>query len=161
MNKISLVIVDDHALLRETWGFIMNSHPRFRVLGEFGRGEEAVEFCRLNKPDLAMMDINLPGVINGLEATVMIRKFSPTTKVIAVSLHNQPVFARKMIEAGAKGYITKNSSKEEMIRGLLEVANGGRYICDEIKENLSAEMLSGKKQIPDLHKIPVIFCLMG
>jgi DNA-binding NarL/FixJ family response regulator len=147
MDKIGLVIVEDHALLRETWGFILNNHPGFKVLAEFGRGEEAVEFCRLYKPDLVMMDINLPGIVNGLEATAMIRKYSPATKVIAVSLHNQPVFARKMVEAGAKGYITKNSSKEEMIQGLLEVSKGGCYICAEIKENLSAEMLNGKKEM--------------
>jgi DNA-binding NarL/FixJ family response regulator len=146
MDKISLVIVDDHALLRETWSVILNSHPNFKVLAEFGKGEEAVEFCRVNHPDLVTMDINLAGVLNGLEATKQILKFSPKTKVVAVSLHNQPTFARKMIEAGAMGYLTKNSPKEEMILALKEVAKGKKYICNEIKEILSEEILTGKKE---------------
>jgi two-component system invasion response regulator UvrY len=145
MEKISLIIVDDHALLRETWGFILNNHPRFTVLAETGKGEEAVVLCKLHKPDIVMMDINLPGM-NGVDATRQITTLSQT-KVIGVSLHSQPGYAKKMMKAGALGYITKNSPREEMIRGLTEVAEGKKYICNEIKDILSEEMLSGSKEI--------------
>jgi DNA-binding NarL/FixJ family response regulator len=145
MEKISLIIVDDHALLRETWGYILNNHPRFKVIAETGKGEEAVDLCKIHKPDIVMMDINMPGM-NGIDATKEITATPSRTKVVGISLHSQPGYAKKMINAGAVGYITKNSPKEEMIRGLTEVSEGKKYICNEIKEILSEEILSGSKE---------------
>jgi two-component system invasion response regulator UvrY len=145
MEKISLIIVDDHALLRETWSFILNSRSEFKVIAETGRGEEAIDLCKIHKPDIVMMDINLPGM-NGVEATGKIIAASPKTKVIGISLHNQPGYAKRMMKAGAVGYITKNSPQKEMIFGLNEIANGKKYICAEIKNILSEEILTEKKE---------------
>jgi two-component system invasion response regulator UvrY len=145
MEKISLIIVDDHMLIRETWSLILNGHSDFKVIAETGNGEEAVELCKLHKPDIVMMDINLPGM-SGVDATKEIIKASPGTKVVGISLHNQPAYAKKMMKAGARGYITKNSKREEMLEGLLEVAKGQKYICKEIKNILSEEMLVDKKE---------------
>jgi two-component system invasion response regulator UvrY len=145
MEKISIIIVDDHTLLRDTWSEILNSNPDFFVIASTGSGEEALNLCRLHKPCIVMMDINLPGM-NGVEATKEIIKLSPKTRVIGISLHNQPSYAKKMMKAGAYGYITKNSTREEMINGLKQVAQGKKYICDEIKNILSEEMLSEGKE---------------
>jgi DNA-binding NarL/FixJ family response regulator len=82
------------------------------------------------------MDINLPG-INGIEATHLIRKFSPGSKIIGVSLHTQPAYARKMIQEGAMGYVTKNSPCEEMFQAIIEVQNRRKYICEAIKDIIS------------------------
>jgi two-component system invasion response regulator UvrY len=89
------------------------------------------------------MDINLPGM-NGIEATQLIRKYSPVSKILGVSLHTQPTYARKMIQKGAMGYVTKNSSREEMFKAIMEIQNGRKYICDEIKNILSEQVISGE-----------------
>jgi two-component system invasion response regulator UvrY len=91
------------------------------------------------------MDINLPG-INGIEATEQIRKFSPGSKILGVSMHNQPGFARRMIQKSALGYVTKNSSREEMIEAIMEVSAGRKYLCREIKDRLSDQLINEEDQ---------------
>ena len=145
MEKITILIADDHMLVRETWSFILNTDERFNVVGETGSGEEAVELSKQLRPDIVIMDINLPGM-NGIEATQLIRKFSPASKVLGVSLHTQPTYARKMIQKGALGYVTKNSSREEMFKAIIEVSEGRRYICEEIKNILSEQVMGGDDQ---------------
>src|SRR5438874_3832927 len=141
MEKITILIADDHTLVRETWSFILNSDPRFYVVAECGSGEEAVEMAKNLRPAIVIMDINMPG-INGIEATQLIRKYSPGSKILGVSLHTLPTYARKMLQRGAMGYVTKNSSREEMFKAIVEVSRGNKYICDEIKNILSEQMLN-------------------
>lgn len=145
MEKITILIADDHTLVRETWSFILNTDARFTVIAESGNGEDAVEQARQLRPDIVIMDINLPGM-NGIEATQQIRKYSPASRILGVSLHTQPTYARKMIQKGAMGYVTKNSSREEMFKAITEIQAGRRYICDEIKNILSEQVLSGEDQ---------------
>ena len=144
-DKITILIADDHTLVRETWSFILNSDPRFYVVAECGSGEEAVEMAKNLRPEVVIMDINLPG-INGIEATELVKKFSPNSKIVGVSLHTQPTYARKMMQKGATGYVTKNSSKEEMFKAIVEVYNGRKYVCEEIKNILSEQVISGEDQ---------------
>ena len=136
MEKISILIADDHTLVRETWSFILNTDPRFTVIAESANGEEAIEMARQLRPNIVIMDINMPGM-NGIEATQQIRKYSPGSRILGVSLHTQPTYARKMIQKGAMGYVTKNSSREEMFKAIMEIQNGKKYICEEIKNILS------------------------
>ncbi len=145
MEKITILIADDHTLVRETWSFILNTDERFKVIAESGSGEEAVELAKQLRPNVVIMDINLPG-INGIEATQLIRKFSPASKILGVSLHTQPTYARKMIQKGAMGYVTKNSSREEMFKAIMEIQSGKKYICDEIKNILSEQVINGEDQ---------------
>ncbi|HEY0039573.1 MAG TPA: response regulator transcription factor [Flavisolibacter sp.] len=152
MEKITILIADDHTLVRETWSFILNTDARFNVIAECGSGEEAVELAKQLRPNIVIMDINLPG-INGIEATQQIRKFSPASKILGVSLHTQPTYARKMIQKGAMGYVTKNSSREEMFKAIIEVQNGRRYICDEIKNILSEQVINGEDQQTGLNAL--------
>ena len=142
MKTLTILIADDHTLVRETWSFILNTDPRFTVVAESGTGEEAVELAKKLRPNIVIMDINLPG-INGIEATQQIRKFSPGSRILGVSLHTQPTYARKMMQKGAMGYVTKNSSREEMFKAILEIQAGKKYICDEIKNILSEQVISG------------------
>ena len=144
MEKITILIADDHTLVRETWSFILNTDERFTVIAESGNGEEAVELAKQFRPDIVIMDINLPG-INGIEATQQIRKFSPASRILGVSLHTQPTYARKMIQKGAMGYVTKNSSREEMFKAIMEIQAGRRYICEEIKNILSEQVINGEE----------------
>src|SRR5215471_20342347 len=130
MKKITIIITEDHTLIRQTWNFLLNSDPRLQVIADCGTGEEAVELATKLRPDVVIMDINLRG-INGIEATQQIRKFSPGSKILGVSLHTQPAYARKMMQKGAMGYVTKNSPKEEMFKAIIEVYNGKKYVCEE------------------------------
>ena len=145
MEKISILIVDDHMLVRQTWGFVVNSDARFGVIAECANGEEAIELSRQLQPDVVIMDINLPG-INGIEATEQIRNFSPGSKILGISIHSEPVFARKMFQKGASGYLTKNSCREEMFEAILEVSEGRKYICREIKNRISDELFNMENQ---------------
>lgn len=143
-KKITIMITDDHTLLRQSLSMMLNSEPEFRVVAECGSGEEAVELARDNRPDVVLMDYNLPGM-NGIEATQLIRKFSPGSKVVGVSLHSHPAYARKMMQSGAMGYLTKNSSHDEMVTAITEVHNNRKYVCNEIKNALSEQMIGGQE----------------
>ena len=145
MEKVTILIADDHTLVRETWSYILNTDKRFQVIAECGNGEEAVELARQLRPQIVIMDINLPGM-NGIEATELIRKYSPASRILGVSLHTQPTYARKMMQKGAMGYVTKNSSREEMFKAITEIMNGRRYICEEIKNILSEQIITGEDQ---------------
>ena len=140
MEKITILIADDHTLVRETWSFILNNDPRFKVVAECGSGEEAVEKAKNLRPNIVIMDINLPGM-NGIETTPLVRKYSPASKILGVSLHTQPAYAKKMMQAGALGYVTKNSGREEMFKAIIEIWEGRKYICNEIKNILSDQLL--------------------
>jgi DNA-binding NarL/FixJ family response regulator len=152
MEKINVLIADDHKLIRETWSYILNSDPRFQVIAECGDSEQAVEVTKIKRPHIVLMDINIMP-ISGFEATERIKRVSPSTKVIGVSMHSQPAYAKRMLQIGAKGYVTKNSSKEEMIKAILEVNDGSKYVCEEIKNNISELVLEENKDIPNVNAL--------
>lgn len=145
MKKTTILIADDHTLIRQAWNLILSSDERFEVVGEAGSGEEAVLLVEQLRPDIVIMDINLPG-ITGIEATQIIRKLYPATKVLGVSMHTQPAFVRRMLKQGAMGYVTKNSSREELCKAILEVKSNRKYVCEEIKEILSEQMICGDEE---------------
>lgn len=142
MKKNTLLIIDDHTLVRETWRLILDQHPAFTVVGEAGTAAQGIELAKKLRPAVVIMDINLPDS-SGIEATRAIRKELPSARVLAVSLHTHPAYARRMIREGAQGYLTKNSSREEMFTALLEILGGKKYICREIKNILSEQLLGG------------------
>lgn len=152
MEKISVLIADDHKLIRETWSYILNNDSRFEVIAECGDSEQAVEMSKIKRPQIVLMDINMMP-ISGFEATERIRKVSPLSKVIGVSMHSQPAYAKKMLQIGARGYVTKNSSKEEMIKAIMEVHNGNKYVCDEIKNNISDQVLEDNSDAPNVNAL--------
>jgi len=140
MEKISILLVDDHRLIRDSWSFILNSDPRFEVVAETSNGEEAIEMAFNIKPDVILMDVNMTPV-NGFDATRQIRKMMPDSKIIGVSMHSMPAYAKRMLQLGALGYVTKNSSKEEMLTAILEVNEGNKFICEEVKSILAQQEL--------------------
>jgi two-component system invasion response regulator UvrY len=142
MKKISILIAEDHQLIRQTWSFILETYPNFFIVGECASGEQAIELVKSLRPDVVLMDINLNGM-NGMDATEQIRKFYPETKVLAVSLHTQLSYARKIMQMGAMGYLTKNASRQEMVDAILHIVSGKKYICNEIKDFISEQMIDG------------------
>ncbi|WP_276504680.1 response regulator [Terrimonas pollutisoli] len=138
MEKITILLVDDHKLIRDSWAFILNSDSRFTVIGETSSGEEAIEIAGEKRPQIILMDVNMTP-INGFDATRQIHKISPESRIIAVSMHTMPAYAKRMMQLGAMGYVTKNSSKEEMVTAIIEVNNGKKYICEEVKAILAEQ----------------------
>lgn len=143
MSNISFLIADDHALIRQTWDILLSTHSRYQVIGESSTGEQAVALAGQLRPDIVIMDINMPDV-DGLEATRRIRLCAPATRVIGVSAHTQPAFARRMLQSGAWGYVTKSSSTKEFFAAIAAVLQGTRYFCEEIKNSITEQALSGE-----------------
>lgn len=152
MEKIAIILVDDHKLIRDSWSFILNSDPRFSVVGETSNGEDAVQIAKTLKPNIVLMDVNMSPV-NGFDATKLITKYSPGSKVIAVSMHTMPAYAKRMMQLGAMGYVTKNSSKDEMIKAILEVSSGRKYICEEVKNILAQKELEEETTQGDMNHL--------
>jgi DNA-binding NarL/FixJ family response regulator len=135
-DMISILIADDHKLIRETWTIILNRDSRFKVIGSCSNSEDAVRMVGELNPDIVLMDINMQP-FSGIEATRQIREQSPQTRIIGVTMHSQPAYAKKMLQLGASGYVTKNSSKEEMVNAIMQVAAGNKFLCEEIQELLA------------------------
>jgi two-component system, NarL family, invasion response regulator UvrY len=133
--KIRLVLVDDHEMVRETWKLILEQDHRIDIIAECGSGTEAIGIAHELSPDVILMDINMFPV-NGFEATRKILRSCPDIKIIGVSVNDQPGYARNMIQLGARGFVTKNISQEEMIEAIMEVFNGRSYICRELRDKM-------------------------
>jgi two-component system, NarL family, invasion response regulator UvrY len=152
MGKITVLIVDDHTLIRETWSFLLGRNENFDVIAEVGDGQKAIDIARDKRPNIVLLDINMTP-LNGFDVLKMIRRQSPGSKVIAVSMHSQPAYAKKMLRMGAKGYITKNSPRQEMLDAIIDVNNGNTYICQEVKNILSDQMLSEEDNTAGLNQL--------
>jgi DNA-binding NarL/FixJ family response regulator len=127
LNRATVLIADDNLFFRESLREVLSGSEEFILGGEATNGEEAISLTKEISPDIILMDINMP-VVNGLEATPRILRENPHVKIIALSLHKEYVYCRKMMELGAKGYIIKTTPFTEIIVALKEVAAGGEYI---------------------------------
>jgi len=135
-KQTTIIIVDDHVLIAETWATLIGLDPRFSVVKVYDNTQTMLDEIADVKPDIVILDINV-FPISGFDAVEPILKYSPTSKIIAVSMHNQLSFAKRMIAKGAKGYVTKNSPKDEMYLAIEEVMQGRTYICKEISSKFA------------------------
>ena len=145
---IRIAIADDHKLFGETLCEMLNAHPGFEVIALCQNSEEIIEIAIAEKPDIILLDINIPP-FSGIEAT---QKLAARTscKVIGLSMHAHPSYFKNMMQMGARGYVTKNSSKEEIFKAVLQVYSGNKYICSEIKNAISGQLLEGDTGKPNL-----------
>jgi two-component system, NarL family, response regulator NreC len=121
-----VLVVDDHAVIRKGIQSILGAWPEWQVSGEAANGEEAVQLTKELKPDLVLMDISMPGM-GGLEATRAIRRASPDTKVLLLTLHDSLECVQTALNAGARGYLLKSDTEGELMRALKVVAGNGIY----------------------------------
>jgi DNA-binding NarL/FixJ family response regulator len=150
MEKISLLLIDDHKMIRESWSIILSADARFQIVGETSNVELAVELVKTHHPHIVLMDINMAPV-NGFEATKLLLRELPELQIIAISMHSMPAYARRMFQMGARGYVTKNSSKDELVAAILEVKAGNKYICEEIKNIVAQQELEEDSDHPDMN----------
>ena len=140
---INVLLVDDHELVRTGIKRILDDVRGFKVVGEAKTGEEAVQFCRQNNPDIVLMDMNMPG-IGGLEATKKICRFCPDVKVIVLTMQCEDPFPSKVMQIGAHGYLTKSAGPEEVVNAIRAVKTGQRYIAPEIAQQIALAQFSGR-----------------
>lgn len=143
MKPITVLIADDHKLIREAWKLILRQDARFQVAGEASNGAEAIAHATRLQPQVVLLDINMSPV-SGLEALPHILQQSPHSKVIGLSSYSQPGYAKKMMALGALGYVTKNSSPDELLLAINEVSENRNYICAEVRALLSDTQVMAK-----------------
>lgn len=126
-KQITVLIADDNKLMRKTLSIIISMTEGLRLAGEAINGAEVIAFAKELSPDIILMDINMSPV-NGFEATRKILKHNPAAKIIGLSLHIEPSYAKNMLKLGARGYVTKSAPHQEIIEAIRKVAAGGKYI---------------------------------
>jgi DNA-binding NarL/FixJ family response regulator len=137
---IKVLIVDDHVLIAQAWTSLLESVSGIDTIGTSDSADGAFRFCMENKPDIVLMDINLKES-NGLEATERIINSIPKTQIIGLSLHDDISYVKKFLALGAKGYLTKNTNKEELVVAIRKVFEGEVYIGREIKDKYFTSLL--------------------
>jgi DNA-binding NarL/FixJ family response regulator len=135
---IRIILVDNHKLVRESWKILLENNPRFEVIADCDNSHFDIEHAMQLSPDIMLIDINMSPA-NGFAVTERITEINPSVRIIGISVSNQASYAIRMIELGAKGYLTKTSSLEEITQGILEVHRGEFYICEEVIRNMPAE----------------------
>ncbi len=131
MEKIRIIIADDHQLFRNGLKILLNAFPDFEVTGEASNGEEFLNILRNSKAEIALMDINMPEM-DGIEATREGLKLNPDIKIIALSMYGEEEYYYKMVDAGAKGFVLKDSDISEVKDAILTVSRGGSYFSQEL-----------------------------
>ena len=118
-----IIIADDHELVRESTRSMLEIEPDLRIIDEAKDGQETIELCRLQRPDVVLMDVGMP-TVNGLEATQMIKEELPTTKILIWSAYDDPLFVSEAVRAGADGYVLKLSPVQELLDAIRGVLGG-------------------------------------
>jgi len=127
MDKIRLLLVDDHDVVRTGLKTFLESQGRFQVVAEAANGLEAIQRTLETNPTIVLMDISMPGM-DGLEATRQLRKMCPASQVLALTVHDDKHYFMEMLAAGASGYLTKQAAAEELVSALDAIADGNVYL---------------------------------
>lgn len=138
-----ILLVDDHRIFRDGIRSILERREEFRVAGEADNGADAVQFCKKNRPDLVLMDIGLPGM-NGIEATEEITRHCPECKVVILSMYDDESSVMGAIRAGARAFLLKSASAEDLLDALRAVAKGGFYLCAQVADRMQSRIQKGE-----------------
>lgn len=133
---IKVVVVDDHDLVRTGIMRLLDDAQGIRVVGNARNGEDAISLCRECAPDVALMDVRMPG-IGGLEATRKLRRFCPDTRVIALTVHVEDPMPARLLEAGASGFLSKDAGVADMVQAIRTVAAGQRYLSAAVAQSMA------------------------
>jgi DNA-binding NarL/FixJ family response regulator len=135
-----ILIIDDHPLFREGLKTIIERETRFKVVGEAGSGHEGLQMAKTIKPDLVVMDISLPDR-SGIQLTREIRSLLPDTRIIIVSMHSKIDYITEAFQAGATGYVAKESASERLVQGLEAVVNGDYFLDTSVSHAVVENLL--------------------
>jgi DNA-binding NarL/FixJ family response regulator len=137
-DVLRVVLADDHAVVREGLKSLINGQSDMRVVGEAGDGDVACTVVASLRPDVVVLDISMPGV-NGIAAAVRLRRESPGTRILALTVHEEREYVTQLLRAGAAGYVLKRAAADELVRAIRVVAGGGTYI----DPSLAGSIVSG------------------
>ena len=164
MSKISVMLVDDHAVVRTGYRLLLTQSERIEVIRETGRGEEACQYYVECQPDVIVMDLSLPG-IGGLAAIQRICTRDPNAKILVFSMHDELVYVARSLEAGAKGYISKSCAPEILVEAVIRVAANDTYIEPDIAQRLAVQNVNSKDIVTSLNSLSArefdVFCLLA
>lgn len=130
-HKTRVLVVDDHAIVREGFKLILGREPDLEVIGEAANGLEAVTMAAESKPDIVIMDVSMPE-LNGVEATLRLQDVSPTSRVIALSMHRDGVYARDILRVGARAYLLKDSAASDLLVAIRAVMRNEGFISPAV-----------------------------
>lgn len=149
MSQINVMLVDDHAVVRMGFKMLLESASEIKVIAEAENGENAIKCYMEHKPDVVVMDITMPG-IGGMEAIDRILAKDSNAKILVLSAHEDSVHPKRVLNAGAMGYLTKRSAAEELIKAIRTVASGKKYIEAIIAQQMAIQQLSGQQNPVDV-----------
>lgn len=149
MSQINVMLVDDHAVVRMGFKMLLESDADIKVIAEAESGELAIQRFVEFKPDVVVMDITMPG-IGGLEAIERILAKDSSAKILVLSAHEDSVHPKRVLNAGAMGYLTKRSAAEEMIKAIRIVATGKKYLEASVAQQMAIQQLSGDQNPVDV-----------
>ena len=138
----TVLLVDDHKIMRDGIKAILSRDPEFRVVGEAETGAEALQFVKTHRPALVLMDIGLPG-LNGVETTAEILRHHPECKIVILSMYEDEKTVVGAVRAGARGFILKKVSNSDLLEALHVVAQGGAYLSPQVSDRLLSRIQKG------------------
>lgn len=144
---LNVLLVDDHALVRNGIKRLLEDTNEIKIIAEADCGEDGVKLAIDLKPDIILMDINMPG-IGGIEACHRIIQRNPNQKIVILTVHTEQSFPKRLLEIGAKGYLTKECAISEMLQAIKDVYSGGSYISVSIAQQLALSLIPGVGQNP-------------
>lgn len=142
MPKLRILIADDHAMLREGLALLIDAQGDMEVVAQARSGQEAVEAARLRRPDIALLDVSMPD-LSGAEAAERILRLDPTIRVVALTRHADQGYLRRMLRAGASGYVLKKNAADALIGALRNVAAGGTWIDPSLAGAIASRWARG------------------
>ncbi|MCX7628116.1 MAG: response regulator transcription factor [Methylophilaceae bacterium] len=149
MSGINVMLVDDHAVVRMGFRLLLEAAPDIKVVAEAESGEQAVRSYMEHHPDVVVMDITMPG-IGGLEAIERIMAKDPHARILVLSAHEDSIHPKRVLNAGAMGYLTKRSAAEELIKAIRTVASRKKYLEASVAQQMAIQQLSGEKNPVDV-----------
>jgi two-component system invasion response regulator UvrY len=139
---IRIVLVDDHTLVRTGLRMILEKQPDIEIVGEADDGERGLMLIKRLQPDIALVDVHMPG-ISGVEVTERVRRAKLATRVVILTMAGEAPFPRRLLDAGASGYLTKGCPAEELLKAVRQVADGRRYLGSDIAQQMALESMEG------------------
>ena len=149
MSQINVMLVDDHAVVRMGFKMLLESAPDIKVIAEAENGEVAIKAYMECRPNIVVMDITMPGM-GGLEAIERILAKDSSARILVLSAHEDSVHPKRVLNAGAMGYLTKRSAAEELIKAIRMVACGKKYIEAGVAQQMAIQQLSGDQSPVDV-----------
>ena len=144
---IRIALIDDHELVRTGYRMILSAQPDFEIVGEADDGQAGLALLKRTEPDVALVDVQMPG-LSGIEVTDRARKLDLRTRIVIVSMVSESPFPRRLLAAGARGYVTKGCASDELVKAIRTVADGRRYLAAKVAERLALDALDGNTGSP-------------